>query len=399
MKTVFISFTDSTNMGDQLIVDSIIEQLLSDTTIKLYSFNFQEGRDTSFSYKNSKTNSKIKTIFQKYFRKNLIIDFIVSNIVKFKIKNTFQNSNIDHDIKNSDFILLGGGNAVFDLTNFSDSSYKIKLIIDAAKKYNKKVFVTSIGMGPFQTEKQKNRAIKRVSEANAITVRDQKTYEYFNNVNNVYQSIDPVFVSNFSKKVKVAETASQIGISIIDLSHNKNDSNTVQRYIKSTIKLVHELSNNKNKQIKLYSSEPRDYEVIQEVYEKFRNVTNVELCMFKNREDMISFYRSLDLIIASRMHSSIIGLNMGIPCIGISWQQKVFEMFNLLGLSEYCIQLEDFLNKPETVLQTIDSLPYTKHVEKLSNVASYTEESFKVNTDIVRDIKQSIQGGKYNEFI
>src|SRR5699024_6256795 len=107
-------------------------------------------------------------IIEKY-RKFFLLDYIISAYSKFAVQRNFKKSDIIEKIKESDMVVLGGGNTIFDLTRFSNSSLKIKLIIETAKKYNKKVFVTSIGLGPFVTEKQLRNSIEVLNKADYIT--------------------------------------------------------------------------------------------------------------------------------------------------------------------------------------------------------------------------------------
>src|SRR5699024_8699569 len=122
-----------------------------------FSFNFIPERfvvkgDREVNRTRNKSN--FKRLYNDYLRKNYFIDKLHSvRIIRSIDKNKYL-SEFEESIKNCDLVVVGGGNAIFDLTPQSISAYKFYKILDFAKKYNKKSFVTSIGIGPFQTDNQ-----------------------------------------------------------------------------------------------------------------------------------------------------------------------------------------------------------------------------------------------------
>lgn len=329
----------------------------------------------------------------KSVRQFFISDFLINILLRARLKKKFITAKIDEEIKNSDFVILGGGNAVFDLSPYSKSVYNIELIMDAAKKHNKLVFVTSIGMGPFKKEKQVEASVKVISQADYITVRDKKTKSYFDKylVENVFQSIDPVFrypLLNFNKLKNSVIT--EIGINVMDLRFNKNSDVEVSNYHNSIVKLVNELSKNKRYNITLFVSEPRDKNALLEIYDAVKMLDNVRKEEIIIPKDLFNLYEKLDLIIGTRMHSMIIGLVCGIPVIGISWQQKVLEMFRYIDLEGFCFDLKTFLKNPSLISKKVENIKYTDLKQDINLKISKIKEDFTINEEIVNLIKTEI---------
>lgn len=396
MKTVLISFSDSTNIGDLMIVESLEQNLLKSDNYKVFSFNFNEkNKEINGGPLVNHTITKRGSYFKK-FRKLKFVDLFVNNYIQNKLRKKFESSNIAEEINKADYLIVGGGNTVFDLSYYSNSTYKLKLIFDTANKFNKKVFITSIGIGPFYRKNQLENAVGVLSDAEVITVRDEKTYNYLIDagLDNVYQSIDPVFMYQyplkFQEKIKKNEDTCHIGISIIDLSINKNPEEAVRNYNNSMVKLINDLATQKGNIIHLYSSEPKDNDVIESIYNDIDNKSNIVLENIDKKEDLFNLYQTLDYIIGTRMHSLIIGLTFNIPVIGISWQPKVIELFKLLNITEFVVSLEDFNKSSDVVLEKLAQLESGSMEMDTEKLLMYAKQKFDINIKLLEGFKETV---------
>lgn len=386
MKALLISFSDSSNIGDLLIVESLESNLLVNEDVITYSFNFNKKGDTQ-----SIPSVSRNTIYS-LIRKTNLADYFVNKIIKKRTITKFKTSKIKEAIKECDYIVLGGGNTLFDLTKFSDSTFRVKLIFEEAKRQGKKIFVTSIGLGPFNNTKQEENAINTLKDAEYITVRDPKSLHYFekHNISNAYLSIDPVFINKPKIISNDKEKKSLIGINIMDLSLNKNSNASVNGYEEAMSNLITQLSNEKEHVIHLYCSEPRDQNVVDKIYDSVVKKDNIIKHEILNADELFQLYSELDYIIGTRMHSLIIGLTFKIPVIGISWQQKVSELFKLIRLDEYCIELNDFIDYyqlPSSKLNEIQKNGYKIRPDKILESA---RKQFDINFKFLNKIKGSI---------
>lgn len=386
MKVLLISFSDSTNIGDLLIVKSLELNLLADEDVTVYSFNFNKIGDTVNIPKVTKNR------LYSLIRKTTVADYFVNKIIRKNLIKKFSASDIKNAIKECDYIVLGGGNTLFDLTKYSDSAFRIQLIFEEAKKHGKKVFVTSIGLGPFYNKKQEEKAIQTLKDAEYITVRDQKTLDYFtnNNILNAYLSVDPVFVNKNKYTKSDIENKNIIGVNIMDLSLNKNSDGTISQYEKAILNLINQLSQDRGNILYLYCSEPRDQKTVDEIYSKIEGKDNIIKINILSEDDLFNLYRKLNYIIGTRMHSLIIGMTFEIPVIGISWQQKVREMFKLFQLEEYCIELEDFNKNFELPIIKLNEIQNDGYAVQPREVLESAQRKFKINFELLDKIKGSI---------
>ncbi|MCB0900334.1 MAG: polysaccharide pyruvyl transferase family protein, partial [Actinobacteria bacterium] len=49
----------------------------------------------------------------------------------------------------------------------------------------------------------------------------------------------------------------------------------------------------------------------------------------------------VDVVVASRMHALIVAFTQGVPVLGLSWQQKVRSLFDLLDRQGQCVSFVD----------------------------------------------------------
>ncbi|OZU88241.1 hypothetical protein CIL03_11340 [Virgibacillus indicus] len=402
MKIVFVSFIDSTNLGDLLIADILEEKLMNEHSVTKYSFNFVPDRfvirrDTEI--KRTRKKMKLKNFYNEYFRKIGIIDKlhslrVIRNIEKNKYLTEFEES-----VKKCDFLVVGGGNAIFDLTRHSLSSYKFKKILSIAKKYNKKSLITSIGIGPFITKKQLEYTINSLKDANFITVRDQKSFNYIKPslMEKVHLSIDPVFLLEKSSEVKGQrlEGKKVISLCILDLSQNKDSVKKYNKYLQDLVEIILYLSE-ENYKVNLFSTEPRDYNAVYDVYEKVNAKSNVSVVNITNFKELIDLYSVTDLVIGTRMHSMIIALSQFIPVIGLSWQDKVKEMFQMINSPEDVIDIDDIENNMDTIKKLVSNKIKNKHhiTDNLVKLKNINRKKFEINNQLFNELEIGIMKTK-----
>ncbi|UTT43520.1 polysaccharide pyruvyl transferase family protein [Exiguobacterium aurantiacum] len=400
MKVTFISFMGSKNLGDLLIVNQLEKELLGGCSIERYDFNLRKyvsednQSQLKYPYIENEKKRKLKQFYNDNLRKKTFLDLLHTLRVKKQIDFNVSNSNFELDIQKSDFILVGGGNAIFDLTPHSDSGYKFKKIIDIAKKYDKKVFVTSIGIGPFQNEKQVQKTREILSQAYKVTLRDEKSYRYIKDISNKpVLSIDPVFLmeENQINDIKVPNEKLTIGICVIDLLLNKVEVGINNKYLNDLQKTIKKLSN--DYQIILFSTDYKDYAAVDLVYKQFKNEPNIRKVELKNFEDINELYQTIDFLIGARMHSLIIAAAKGVPFIGLSWQDKVDQMFKMIESTNDVFDINNLEHKNDQLLQRLREKINNLEAEKikLRNIKINNKLLFKENIRIINDLKASIK--------
>lgn len=82
---------------------------------------------------------------------------------------------------------------------------------------------------------------------------------------------------------------------------------------------------------------------------------------YRSAEEIKTIIKTCDFLIASRFHSLIFALSLGIPCVAISWSHKYSELFKLFKLEHLVVEDKDMelsiiKNKVESSLSNLDSL-------------------------------------------
>jgi len=85
---------------------------------------------------------------------------------------------------------------------------------------------------------------------------------------------------------------------------------------------------------------------------------------------LVAALRDVDLLIASRLHSTILGFMSQTPTLAISCEPKVDWVMEDVGQTDYLLQFRDFTSRD--VIEALDRLQLCKHVV-LQQIASYRQ--------------------------
>ncbi|OJG58475.1 hypothetical protein RV08_GL001571 [Enterococcus mundtii] len=258
---------------------------------------------------------------------------------------------VEQWIADADCIVFSGGNLLFDLNKYSKSYFKLKWIVELAKKHNKKIIALSIGLGPFKTEKQEKEAVSVLNELSYVSVRDLKSATYFKKEVAVIQ--DPVFTSEFfaplAKRGRL-KNDKKIAVSIIDYRLAGASHEQYWAYIKQMAELLLILSI--KYQVTIFSTEMRDYQAVEDISQLL--VGAVEIKTIRSKEELYLLYEESTLIIGTRMHSMIFAVAAKIPVVGISWQDKVTEMFRILADPTSCFSIQELEKQQTAILERVE---------------------------------------------
>lgn len=340
MKILQFGFIDSLNIGDRLIAEEIQHQYLENHEIRAVSYlgtpreNIPSIADSSVG--KSKKKNKLK---QK-----------LAMIIPYHPDRGTEDL-VEQWIADADCIVFSGGNLLFDLNKYSKSYFKLKWIVELAKKHNKKIIALSIGLGPFKTEKQEKEAVSVLNELSYVSVRDLKSASYFKKEVAVIQ--DPVFTSAFfaplAKRGRL-KNEKKIAVSIIDYRLAGASHEQYWAYIKQMAELLVTLSI--KYQVTIFSTEMRDYQAVEDISQLLIDV--VQIKTIRSKEELYLLYEESTLIIGTRMHSMIFAVAANIPVVGISWQDKVTEMFRILADPTSCFSIQELEKQQTAILERVE---------------------------------------------
>lgn len=401
LKIILVSFVDSSNIGDQLLSTTLEENLFREHETHKYSYKLVPIEELSNDHQLHK-RGLLKKIYTRFFRKNPVIyKFVTKRNWEKGVKKMQENPNIPAfkaALKGADLLVFGGGNAIFDLSPYIMSATRFDLIVDLAKETQTKIFVSSIGIGPFMTEEQLVKTMKTLEKCDYVTFRDQKSQNYCEayGLTHTHASIDSVFllpeVIPYQKLARAQKRVGhQVGICVIDYRINGVSIEEYQKYKTNMEALVEQLADS-GKEVFLFSSELQDYETVAEIYEALPDKKHVTVREINGVDDLLALYTELDLIIGTRMHSMIIAVSQFLPIVGLSWQQKVDEMFKNIGMLESLFALKDLGEELPEVLACVNRklTSVALETEKLYQVKKDLAEKFAINQEIMNEITKDL---------
>ncbi|GKU31644.1 polysaccharide pyruvyl transferase family protein [Clostridium folliculivorans] len=389
MKCVLISFFSSDNLGDLVISDTLYNFVKCKVNVKKLSY---EGNPVEYSDINKMIYFRKVTKKQhiKQIKRKLINMCGLEKFADWYLKKNKRERDIiiEKEIIDSDLLIIGGGNMIFDVDKFSRSAKGFGKIIDVANKNNKKVFAISIGIGPFVTKEQELQAVFALNKCDFITFRDKKSLEiyrkHYSCDKKAFLTVDPVFLlSNHSTKIGY-KSSTVIGV---NLFNNKTARVNIKKYnevLDGYVDLIHTLLNETDSKIVLFSTDLNDYSLIDEVYKKVSD-PNVEVRMISGFDDLMQLYGQIKLLIGCRMHSMIMAYTQYIPVIGLSWQPKVDAFFDIIDEPQCVFKYDTIKNNLNEIIECykikLVNLDFEK--EKIKVGLEKIRSEFRINEDII----------------
>lgn len=396
MKAVLVSFFDSNNIGDLLISDALYKRVNKHFD-EVTSVNFLDGRimeqGEKITIEPFTPQAAVKVKSKKTEIAERLADFKLTSLNYLylsKIKD-YKLNDFEEEIKAADALIIGGGNMIFDIYERTLVAARFDNYVELAKKHNKKVFAMSLGIGPFQTEYQEKMAVNALAKCDYVTFRDEKSYAIYNKSypdasQNVSVAVDPVF--SMPKIIQNPSGNQTVGINIINNPEYSEDKAIYEKVINGYVLLINELSTRQNKQVKLFSTETRDYEVIHAVYERLEETNNVSVVDIHNVDELMDLYSNLSLLVAARMHSMIIAYTQHLPVVGLTWQPKVQAMFDIIGEPEDCFNLTEIPESFDSIIKASLSKLNTDNTVKMEKQLKIIREKEQKNEEILTMLAQ-----------
>ena len=361
------------NTGDVLISKSIEllfhNEFHNEFNIKSKDITFKKF-DPKPKIKFSKGNLKTK--------KNIVLSFLYIIIKNFLFYlNDY--SKVYNEIRNSDAVILGGGNILMesDGNDIFNKCYKICVI---CKKLNKPFAFYAVGLGPFEFGYQ--RRLRYILKNSVhFGVRDFGS-----------QSIcDEIFkgksVMNFDPAILVSdyyplkqEKHKYIGVNLMNLSKfiQKSENFSIQQIAMNLSKIAEHYKMSIKIINTSFGEDLTITELLKNEFYKLNNHHLISICNIIDEKDLNNAFCDVKFFLACRMHSSIFSQSYNIPTLVYPWHPKVYHLQKIIYDKELKTSLIENPN--------FDYCEIINKIELLNNQ--------KLNHSII-DIKQKIK----NQFI
>ncbi|GAB6189480.1 hypothetical protein JCM30566_12200 [Marinitoga arctica] len=336
MKKIFlIGYYGHNNLGDEMLFESILEL-----------------------FKDLNYDGKIYIISDKV---------IYNKDHKFKIipLEKYDMLKIINTIKESDFVIYGGGNLFQTETSLKSFMY-YDFLFNIAKHYRKNVLFLSQGFGHFRH----NYAIKRLKkilkyEKSYGILRDETSYRYAKRCSKNFDlgvDIGPVKYKNI-----IFESDPQESHISIVIKRQKNWEKILFLLKQINIKRITPIVFNKS-QDSIYAYE---------FYEKYKNKFNISFPITEEKKILDELLKS-EFVISDRLHGGILSIYLGVPVIMYK-NQKNYRVFKTIDKKyNLFFRNEDSLINALTEIKGIDFNEVQKtYLFKLNKTYEKTKELIK----------------------
>ena len=257
----------------------------------------------------------------------------------------------ENAIKKADLIIFGGA----PLFNYTYQTFyeRTSIEIELAQKYNKPVIFSAIGIEHYDEDNAKCQRLKAALNLDCvkqITTRDgyDKLEKFRSREDIVIGKVaDPAVFSgkifdNF-KMPKKKNSKKKIGIFVLRANGFKDNKYDFHRDQAAALwkDLTNELENRGYDYELITSGHFGDEAFVHYLIQNYG--INASKCVFNINlpETLLARISSYDGVISCRLHPSIISFSLGIPSIGLEWNNKVGRFYENINYPDRVIQVED----------------------------------------------------------
>lgn len=340
-KVLLISFFDSQNIGDIAITKAICNSLVQFDIIKM------DFSGSLFSPNSNSSNADCSVISSP--RKKRIIPFKRIRTL-FSVLRPKRYKQFKSIIKSVDVVLLAGGNMIMDLEKTPFYSLIVSNYIRLARKASKRILMAYVGAGPIKTPFEKKIWKNNLERIDFISVRDTGSKAFILEELKVksHKQIDiwkdPVFSNSQLVINGLVKKAIAVNV-FVDCLEDRQKMFNLYRSIINILPTDY--------QVLLFTTERADDYGALQVCQSFSNKKNISVFCCQNIEEANELIVGCNLLIATRMHSLIIGLTQRIPCLALSWQNKVSFLMNDLKMNNDLFSLDEVINNSDNFFDRI----------------------------------------------
>ena len=286
------------------------------------------------------------------------------------------------------FIDLTAGDSFTDIYGqyTFDSETNVKLLV---KKLDKPLILGPQTYGPFNNEKNINKAIKAINSADLVLSRDEKSADYIRKYTDkkVETTTDLAFELPYVRN-NIQSDGIKVGLNISGLLISEKTEKTefelklkvnYDEYIKAVIDWLLE---SKIYDIYIIPHVGKDgMEWIRKIYGEKLNY----LGPFENPVEAKNAIASMDIFIGSRMHATIGAFSAGVSTIPVAYSRRFSGLFNHLRYMHVVDLLE--LETQQAIDHTINSiLHYDKLKDDVNSSLYIVKEESKKNRKAYREL-------------
>ncbi len=291
-------------------------------------------------------------------------------------------------LKDVDALILPGTGLLTDVHDFlSWGPYGVFKWSALAKLRGCKLFFVSVGVGPLYRALGRRFAKSALGLADLRSYRDISSLEYLKSIgfaatnDRVYPDLAFSLPRTVISHKPATKQRPVVGLGLMhhagmygDIRH---DDETYRTYMDTLLALVRWLLD-RGYDVRLLLGELRDptsefRRLLAQRLPKDDYARITDAAQVTSVEELMSQFAGTDFVIATRFHSVVFALLSNKPTISISFHDKCASLMSAMGLSEYCIQI-DQLNTNDLTRQL---LKMEKDSDKLKAMIAAKAEEFR----------------------
>lgn len=344
----------STNLGDPVILDSVIYMIRSiykNANVKIIDMH---GRDRIILANNNENNIK------KY---NKIKKPLILKTSKTFVNWVFKDKRRLHEyfeksLENTDLLIIAGGQLI--MNNNLIFPLRLHELVKIANDKKIPIIFNSCGV---QNYSKKNFGTKLLEQSlnydnvKIVTTRDdlKMLKKYIKSEDKIVdKSIDAAVWCNKAYNIEKNKNSNIVGLGIIS-------PNMYQVYYERTKDKKYYLTKHELKQFwmdlilklddekvewKVFCNGAKSdydfgYEILKDLNLNDKEINNKLVKRPLEAKELVKQISEFNVIISQRLHSHIIAASLGIPSIGIVWDEKVFDFAKAIGVEKYFFNLNN----------------------------------------------------------
>lgn len=402
---ILIMHAHTANRGDEAAVKAMVDELL----IKYPEANITISLTGVTKYPNMPKQVKFIDRFPKVRARLEQLEFFIAIPTKGKFIFTKSGKEFLDAVNKADLVIHApGGPSIGDIYANVELLYLWGL--DFVRKKGKTYMFYAPSMGPFKMKKRNKLRRKILLGAECVIVRDPISLKYVNDFLpevKAVQTLDSALqhevdlATNSEKYLRYEElkdfiTSHEkcIGITVTDLQwHPSYKDNEV----------VKKLPNIFNHFIEKKIDEGFGIIFIPQLYGTSNDTDVMRMYMKQEHTFMIdafseeydSYFQQyliskLYAVVGMRYHSNIFSAKMGIPFVSVSYEQKMKGFMQSVGLSDYCININDLSeDKMNLKFKELEE-NYEEYKMKLSSLHKFMKDKSYETTQSVIEILERL---------
>jgi len=245
-------------------------------------------------------------------------------------------------IRNCDFVILGGGSLIQDITSTYSLWYYVGFI-NLCRMMGKHIYIAYQGIGPINKKQNEILTQFTLNRSKKLWIRDEISINTLREIGVVKPSInlssDAVFMLKPPSRDQVSVLLAKAGIRnddgrpIIGIAPRRWGSEDKAGVF---AKVADECINRFNAKVVFYAfHKDVDVKYINEICSRMTNRAYIVADSYLPSEIM-GMMGAMTLNIGVRLHSLIFSAKMGVPLLGISYDPKIDGFLDMLGMSPVC---------------------------------------------------------------